>query len=133
MQVLSDILGMRQALATLPADAAPAVRAEQGAALAEFEAEARAHLSRLNAARREAWEMGNMAGDERSMRMAGAQLNEINGRIAEINAVLEPEESSTAFKAPAAKAQITNHGPVAGAKASTADRLAELAKSIYSK
>jgi hypothetical protein len=109
------------------------VRAEQENALAEFEAEGREHLSRLNAARREAWECGNMALDERSTRMARAQLNEINGRIAEIMAVLEPGESTTAIKAPAAKVQITNHGPVAGAKASTADRLAELAKSIYSK
>jgi hypothetical protein len=107
------------------------VRAEQENALAEFEAEGREHLSRLNSARREAWECGNMALDERSTRMARAQLNEINGRIAEIKAVLDPEESTTAIKAPAAKVQITKQGPVAGVKVSSTDRLAEIANRVY--
>jgi hypothetical protein len=94
MQIVDDIRNARQSLAELSASADPTVRAEREAELAGFEAEARAELRTLNKARRQAWEAGNLAADERTRRAAKNQMQEIDGRAAEIKAALGPEAST---------------------------------------
>lgn len=90
MQIVDDIISARQALAELPVNADPVVRTEREQELAGFEAEALAELRALNRNRRDVWEMGNMAIGEKAPAMARTRMQEIDGRIADIEAALKP-------------------------------------------
>ncbi len=133
MQILDDIRSMRQALATLSSDAAPGVRSEREAELSNLELEANVYLVNLQTARRETWEFGNMAADEKSRRMARQKLTDVEAKIAEIEEVLKtPTMQTGKIKALAPAARATTTASTV-AKQDTGAALTAMSNKIYAR